>query len=114
LVLKVHAPKDSNRGGPLYVVVRKTSDAAFLAEDYAHVADDVFPDTSGSVVAKTVIWPGRDSSLVVRRSDRTTLGIYFMFSAPQDNKWRVMLNDPRVTQIDLDLGSDAIRSFQPR
>lgn len=114
LRLHVQADAQSNRGGPLYVVVRKTDAAAFLTEGAAQVAKDVFPNNPDVVLATAVLWPDKQATLVVPRADpKESVGVYFLFSAPEDGKWRLLVADARTTCLDVVLGPESVRSFAP-
>jgi hypothetical protein len=113
LQLHVRTDAKSNLGGPLYVVVRKTDPGAFLAEDYAKIAGDVFPRNADAILSTAVVWPDKEASLVVPRSDaKQVLGVYFLFASPEDGKWRLLVADPCMTRLDVVLGPASILSYE--
>src|SRR5262249_20836965 len=59
LHLEITAGKDTNHGGPLYVVVRKLDQAGFLADDYDAIADHLFAELRDpSILRKVIVRPG--------------------------------------------------------
>jgi len=114
--LEITAGKDTNQGGPLYVVVRKIDQAGFLAEDYDAIADRLFgqpPDPA--VLRKAVVRPGEVVRVNADRdlADGEILGIYFLFSVP-GNDWRLAVVDPHVLQVRIVLGASGIVSAAQR
>jgi hypothetical protein len=116
LHLEITSGKDTNHGGPLYVVVRKIDQAGFLADDYDAIADRLFaqpPDPA--VLRKAIVRPGERVSLNADRdlADGEILGVYFLFSVP-DNDWRLAVVDPHVQQVTIVLGPAGILSTAQR
>ena len=114
--LEITAGKDTNHGGPLYVVVRKIDQAGFLAEDYDAIADRLFgqpPDPA--VLRKQIVRPGEVVHLNADRelADGEVLGIYFLFSVPGDD-WRLAVVDPHVLRVSIVLGASGIVSAAQR
>jgi hypothetical protein len=112
LHLAITAGKDTNHGGPLYVVVRKIDQAGFLADDYDAIADRLFgtpPDPA--VVRKAIVRPGEPLELDADRdlADGEILGVYFLFSVPGDD-WRLAIVDRRIQRIKIVLGGSGIVS----
>jgi hypothetical protein len=112
LRLEITAGKDTNHGGPLYVVVRKLEQAGFLADDYDEIADKLFVEPRDpSLLRKAIVRPG---NVVVVEADRTLadgeiLGIYFLFSVPGD-AWRLAVLDKKIQRVNIVLGAAGIVS----
>jgi predicted component of type VI protein secretion system len=112
LHLEITAGKDTNHGGPLYVVVRKLEQAGFLADDYDAIADRLFVEPRDpSVLRKAIVRPG---NVVIVEADRELadgeiLGIYFLFSVPGD-AWRLAVLDKKILRVDIKLGAAGIVS----
>ena len=116
LHLEITAGKDTNHGGPLYVVVRKIDRAGFLAEDYDAIADGLFREPRDpAVVRKAIVRPGEVATLDADRdlADGEILGVYFLFSVP-GNDWRLAVGNPRVRRIAIVLGASGITSAEQR
>lgn len=114
--LQITAGKDTNHGGPLYVVVRKIDGAGFLAEDYDAIADGLFREPSDpAVLRKAVVHPGEIVTLEADRDlkDGEILGVYFLFSVPGDD-WRLAIQDRRVSQVRIVLGAAGVVSADQR
>jgi len=114
--LGIEARPDANRGGPVYVVIRKTDTARFLSEDYEVVAAGLFgrePDPR--VLGKRSVAPGQNVRLEVARDlgKNEVLGVYALFSAPGAD-WRLAVLDPAVTGMRIVLGRDRITSSKER
>ena len=112
--LEVTAGKDTNHGGPLYVVVRKLDQAGFLAEDYDAIADRLFGEPRDpSVLRKAIVRPGEVVAIDADRdlADGEILGVYFLFSMPGDN-WRLAIGDKRIQRVKIVLGASGIVSAE--
>jgi len=114
--LEITAGKDTNQGGPLYVVVRKIDGAGFLAEDYDAIADGLFGEPRDpAVLRKAIVRPGQVVTLEVARelADGEILGVYFLFSVPGDD-WRLAISDPRVSRVRVLLGASGVTTVDER
>ena len=114
LRIEITAARDSNQGGPLVVVVRKTDRAGFLAEDYDAIADGVFAHPRDpAVVRKAIVRPGHRVTLDVPRTTAQgeVLGLYFLFSTPGD-RWRLAIGDARLPRVRVRLGASDIESVE--
>lgn len=114
LHLAITAGKDTNHGGPLYVVIRKLEQAKFLADDYDSIADRLFiepPDPS--VLRTAIVRPGKAMTVEADRNlaDGEILGVYFLFSVPGD-AWRMAILDRRIRRVNIVLGSSSILSAE--
>lgn len=116
LRLEITAGKDTNHGGPLYVVVRKIDQAGFLAEDYDAIADGLFGEPRDpAVVRKAIVRPDEVTTLDIDRdlADGEILGVYFLFSVPGDH-WRLAISDRRTRRVDIVLDASGIESAEQR
>ena len=114
--LEITAGKDTNHGGPLYVVVRKLDQAGFLADDYDAIADRLFAEPGDpSVLRKVIVRPGQALTIDADRdlADGQILGVYFLFSVPGDS-WRLAISDRAIQRIRIVLGASGIVSAEPR
>lgn len=113
LQLSIHADEQTNYGGPLYMVVRKTDREAFLAEDYDALAGAVFGKEDPSVLRKEVIWPkDRREVRVEKAKKEDVLGVYFFYTTP-GRSWRFAVLDPGVEKMRVVLGTSEIKSVEP-
>jgi predicted component of type VI protein secretion system len=116
LHLEITAGKDTNHGGPLYVVVRKLEQAGFLADDYDAIADKLFVEPRDpSVLRKAIVRPGNVVTVEADRAlaDGEILGIYFLFSAPGD-AWRLAVLDKKIRRVNIVLGAAGIVSAEQK
>jgi predicted component of type VI protein secretion system len=112
--LEITSGKDTNHGGPLYVVVRKLDQAGFLAEDYDAIADRLFGEPRDpSVLRKAIVRPGEATTVEADRelADGEILGVYFLFSVPDDH-WRLAIGDKRIQRVKITLGASGIASAE--
>ena len=112
LHLEITAGKDTNQGGPLYVVVRKLEQAGFLADDYDQIADRLFVEPRDpSVLRKAIVRPGNVTTVEAEPelADGEILGIYFMLSVPGD-AWRIAVLDKKIRRVNITLGAKGIVS----
>jgi predicted component of type VI protein secretion system len=114
LRIEITAATDSNQGGPLVVVVRKTDRAGFLAEDYDAIADGVFAEPRDpAVLRKAIVRPGDKVTLDVPRAmaQGEIVGLYFLFAIPGD-RWRLAIGDAQVSGVRVRLGTSDIQSVE--
>lgn len=114
--IEIRAARDSNQGGPLFVVVRKTDRAGFLAEDYDAIADGVFAEPRDpAMLRRAIVRPGQVMTLEVPRADGDSeiLGVYFLFAAPGDD-WRLAIGDTQVAGVRVVLGASGVESVEQR
>jgi hypothetical protein len=114
--IEIKAARNSNQGGPLFVVVRKTDRAGFLAEDYDAIADGLFGEPRDpAVLRKAIVRPGQEMKLEVPRelADGEVLGIYFLFSTPGED-WRLAIGDPKAAGVRVVLGASGVESAEQR
>jgi predicted component of type VI protein secretion system len=114
--LQITAGKDTNRGGLLYVVVRKIDAAGFLAENYDAIADGLFGEPrDAAVVRKAIVRPGEVTTVEADRDlkDGEIFGVYFLFSVPGES-WRLAIQDPKITRVAIVLGATGIASVEQR
>lgn len=114
--IEIRAARDLNQGGPLFVVVRQTDRAGFLAEDYDAIADGLFSEPRDpAVVRKAIVRPGQVLTLEVPRAtqDGQILGIYFLFSTPGDD-WRLAVADSSIAGLRVVLGASGVESAEQR
>jgi hypothetical protein len=112
--IEIKAARDSNQGGPLFVVVRKTDRAGFLAEDYDAIADGLFSEPRDpAVLRKAIVRPGQVVTLEVPRAtaDGEILGVYFLFSTPGDD-WRLAVGDAKASGLRVVLGASGVESAE--
>jgi hypothetical protein len=114
LELSIQADANTNYGGPLYMVVRKTDRAAFLGEDYDALAGTVFSKDDPSVLRKEVIWPKDKREVrIEKQKEDDVLGVYFFYSTP-GKSWRFAVLDPSVKKMHVQLGTNEIRSVEAK
>ena len=116
LEVQITAGRDTNHGGPLYVVVRKLEQAGFLADDYDAIADKLFVEPRDpSLLRKAIVRPGNVMTVEADRTlaDGEILGIYFLFSVPGD-AWRLAVLDKKVRRVNVVLGAAGIVSAEQK
>jgi predicted component of type VI protein secretion system len=116
LEVQITAGRDTNHGGPLYVVVRKLEQAGFLADDYDAIADKLFVEPRDpSLLRKAIVRPGNVMTVEADRTlaDGEILGIYFLFSVPGD-AWRLAVLDKKIRRVHIVLGAAGIVSAEQK
>jgi predicted component of type VI protein secretion system len=114
--LEIKAARDTNQGGPLVVVVRRTDRAGFLAEDYDAIAEGLFAEPRDpAVLRKEIVRPGQRVMLSVPRATKPgeVLGVYFLFAAP-DAEWRLAIGDQKISRVRVVLGASGVESVEQR
>lgn len=107
ITLLVITTKATNRGTPLYVVIKETTMAKFLTQDYHEIASQSFwkeEEEAEQKVIKKVLVPGSTSkiSLPIPAKDKS-LGIYFLFTNPGEC-WKYILSKPKPEKVKILLG----------
>lgn len=117
ITLLVRTTKSTNRGTPLYVVIKETTMAKFLTQDYHEIASQSFwkEEEAESKVIKKVLVPGSTSkiSLPVPAKDKS-LGVYFLFTNPGEC-WKYILSKPKPEKVKILLGEqeyEAVNVFE--
>jgi predicted component of type VI protein secretion system len=116
ITLLVRTTKSTNYGTPLYVVIKETSMAKFLTQDYQEIASQSFwkEDEKASIVKKVLV-PGTTNkiTLPVPGKDKS-LGIYFLFTNPGEC-WKYILSKPKPEKVKILLGEqeyEAVNVFE--
>lgn len=114
LRFSISASDDTNKGTPVYLVVRKVDGQTFLAEHYGAVAQKVFQNTPDkSILQRQIIFPGQTEVLKIEKPEDGNLGVYVLFSQPGEN-WRIPLQAPFPDEVIISLGIHQIRRVQIR
>jgi predicted component of type VI protein secretion system len=113
LHLTIQADANTNYGGPLYMVVRKTDRDSFLAEDYDALAGSVLGKTDPAILRKEIIWPKDQREVKIEKQKQDdVLGVYFFYSTP-GRSWRFAVLDPSVKKMRVRLGTNEIQAVEP-
>jgi predicted component of type VI protein secretion system len=113
LQLSIRAEANTNYGGPLYMVVRKTDRDSFLTEDYDLLAGTVLGKNDPAILRKVIIWPRDQWEVKVEKQKaEDVLGVYFFYSTP-GRSWRFAVLDPTVKKMRVQLGANEIQSVEP-
>ncbi len=104
LTVAVTAPAEANGGRPFYAVVRAVDQGTHFTDTYESIAAKVFANPADpSVLGAEVIYPGKESELVVPRPEGTPVGIYFLFTSPGE-RWKVLKPQPLGDTVQVELG----------
>lgn len=105
LVVQIRSHKKTNRGTPLYVVVKETSMADFLIDDYHQIATQSFwKEESEKNLFKKVLIPGKIERLKVDlSSEDKSIGLYFIFTNPGEC-WKYFIDKPKSKNVKILLG----------
>jgi predicted component of type VI protein secretion system len=113
LHLTIQADANTNYGGPLYMVVRKTDRDSFLSEDYDALAGTVLGKADPAILRKEIIWPkDRRELKIEKQKPDDVLGVYFFYSTP-GRSWRFAVLDPSVKKMRVRLGTNEIQAVEP-
>jgi hypothetical protein len=112
--IQVNAPKETNKGEILYMMVRATEDEALIAEDYETAASRVFASPQDPSVRKVMaILPGKAINISVPRPEKERLALYFFFTQPGKH-WKVPFEQPLPAEVSVELGTHEIKGVQVR
>lgn len=116
ITLLVRTKKSTNAGTPLYVVIKETTMAKFLTQDYNEIASQSFwKEEESSNMVKKVLVPGTTNkiTLPVPPKDKS-LGVYFLFTNPGEC-WKYILSKPKPEKVKILLGEkeyEAVNVFE--
>ncbi|HUD01084.1 MAG TPA: hypothetical protein VMR37_02040 [Rhabdochlamydiaceae bacterium] len=116
ITLLVRTTKSTNYGTPLYVVIKETSMAKFLTQDYQEIASQSFwKEEEASNIVKKVLVPGTTNKITVPVPGKEkSLGIYFLFTNPGEC-WKYILTKPKPEKVKILLGEqeyEAVNVFE--
>jgi len=107
----IKTTKTTNQGTPFYVVVKETSMAQFLTQDYHQIAAQSFwkeEDTSN--LLKRVLVPGSTYKITLPSPGKDkSLGVYFLYTNPGDY-WKYIVNKPKAEKVKILLGEGEYKS----
>ena len=107
ITLTVRSNINTNKGQPVYLLVRSVTAKEFLTESYQDIAGKLFADTDPSVLAYQVILPGQKQKIKIEEPGNAPLGVYCLFTEPSD-QWKMMLPHPLHFRYQITLEEDRI------
>ena len=101
--------KSANNAQPLYIVIRDVDKKSFLIEDYDEIADLVYTDSPDeSLLTWHVVLPGRKKEITVEVPGKSDLGIYAMFTKPEEN-WKIMFERPLEPEYEIIIQDNSLK-----
>ena len=109
VMIDVRGQANTNNGIPFHLLVRAVTTDQFRSESYAQVARLAAQADKSVLRAEVIYAPGGgpyNLRLKLPRPKDTSLGLYFLFTAPGGN-WRMLLEPPlpRTQHVVLGVGS---------
>lgn len=107
----IKTTKTTNKGTPLYVVLKETTMAQFLTQDYHEIAAQSFwKETEMTNLVKKVLVPGTTNQLSIPAPGKDkSIGVYFLFTQPGES-WKYILNKPKAEKVKFLLGEREYKS----
>lgn len=106
VTVQIRTTKGTNRGTPLYVVVKETTMSDFLMDDYHQIAAQSFwKEDEDNYLLKKMVVPGRTDKFLIETSDGKSLGLYFIFTNP-GACWKYFIDKPDSKKVKVLLGKD--------
>jgi hypothetical protein len=112
MTVHIRSCKNTNRGTPLYVIIKETTMVDFLIDDYNHIAAQSFwkEDNHGKLVKK-ILFPGKTDQIEVDiPNNDKSVGLYFIFTKPGEC-WKYYVDNPQSKKVKVLLGSDAYEAI---
>jgi len=101
--------KSANNAQPLYIVIRDVNKKNFLIEDYDEIANLVYTDPPDkSLLIWHVVLPGRKKEITVEVPGKSDVGIYGMFTQPEEN-WKIMLERPLGSEYEIIIQDNSLK-----
>lgn len=111
----VKSSAQTNDGNTLYMVVRNVDGKPVANEAYQEAAKKLFTDPPDpSIISSQPVFPGNTVTITVENGDAKDVVIYFFFTAPANNNWRVPLRKPLPAEVFIDLGQNQVDRVQVR
>jgi hypothetical protein len=111
----VKSSAQTNDGNTLYMVVRNVDGKPVANEPYQEAARKLFTDPPDpSILSSQPVFPGNTVTVTVENGDAKDIVIYFFFTAPANNNWRVPLRKPLPAEVFIDLGQNQVDRVQVR
>ncbi|MCB1116779.1 MAG: hypothetical protein KDK71_09950 [Chlamydiia bacterium] len=107
LTIQIRTTKSTNRGTPLYMIVKEATMAEYLLDDYHEIATQSFwKESEEKHLVKKVIIPGKTNKIVIDVPKKEgSMGLYFIFSNPGEC-WKYMIDQPQSKRVKVLLGED--------
>ncbi len=101
--------KSANNAQPLYIVIRDVDKKSFLIEDYDEIADLVYTDSPDEgLLTWHVVLPGKKEEITVEVPGKSDLGIYGMFTQPEEN-WKIMFERPLEPEYEIIIQDNSLK-----
>lgn len=105
--VQIRTKKTTNDGTALYVVIKESSMANFLMDDYDEIATQAFLKEDEKIyLTKTILVPGKTEKLKIPVIEKgKSIGIYFIFTNPGEC-WKCFVDNPQSKNVKILLGKD--------
>ncbi|MEN6318099.1 MAG: hypothetical protein ABFD82_05030 [Syntrophaceae bacterium] len=114
ITFTINPDSSTNDERPVYVVIRKADIKNFLAEDYDAIVDMVQAEPQDeSILAWRVILPGQMEKIEVIKPDKSSLGVYVLFTSPGE-KWKMMLEKPLESEYKINIKRNILEDQRKR
>jgi len=112
----VKSTERTNDGNTLYMAVRVADPKAPLSnEQYQQAAAKLFTDPPDpSILTTQPVFPGQPSTVTLEDSSDKDVVLYFFFTNPSGQDWRVPLHKPLPAEVYIDLGQHRVERVQIR
>lgn len=107
----IKTTKSTNQGTPLYVVLKETTMAQFLIQDYHEIAAQSFwKESDQPNLIKKVLLPGTTNKISIPLPGKDkSVGVYFLFTNPKES-WKYILDKPKAEKVKILLGDQEYQS----
>jgi type VI secretion system VasD/TssJ family lipoprotein len=107
----IRTTKTTNKGTPLYVLLKETSMAQFLTQDYHEIAAQTsWKEGDESNLVKKVLVPGTTNKITLPLPGKDkSVGVYFLFTNPGES-WKYILDKPKAEKVKILLGEREYKS----
>ena len=86
--IKIKSSSSTNDGAPFYVLIKETTFATFIVDDYSTITNLVTNPPKDKGCFKTAcIVPGENQTVKVEIPDVDSIAVYFLFTNP-GRKWK--------------------------
>lgn len=109
LQLVVQPHRTANGGEVFYLVIKEVNEKSFAADTYEAIASLVSADRMESeVLGVFPLIPGQQQKIYTEKPSHNSLGLYFLFTNPEDGNWKRMMRQPLAGKYNVLIDKDKV------
>ncbi len=106
--IQIKAKETANHTTPFYVLVKPTSFAQFLQDDYHKIVEEKLTDDSKFLQVACII-PGDTKLIQFKTPEKESVAVYCIFTTP-GRDWKYFIDAEGPRKVKILIGEDEIQS----